>query len=234
MRPLIGYVPNVDEHRHSVWTRYHYSEMIVAAGGTPLILSPDGDEEDVERVVDALDGILFAGGADVDPHLYGQEHTKELTQTEPLRDAYEPVLYRKAYEADIPVLGICRGTQFLNVMHGGTLYQDIATALPGSYEHDMLAPYDVPSHGLLVYEDNPLRDILGTSQCSVNSAHHQALCEVGEGLEVTARSTDGIIEGIWDPSRRWMLGVQWHPEFVYANDEKELALARAFVDACRA
>lgn len=233
MRPLIGYVPNTLERHHTLWTRYNYSQILVAAGATPVILSPDGDAEDVARVLSVLDGVLFTGGADVDPGLYGQRPTKQLQQTNPLRDTYEPFLYKMAYDRDMPMLGICRGIQFINVMHEGTLYQDIATDLPGSYEHDMLPPYDVASHGIEIYDNNPLREILGCSYCSVNSMHHQAIRDLGGGLEVTARSTDGIVEGVWDPSRRWMLAVQWHPEFAFTNDEKELVLVQAFVDACR-
>lgn len=234
MRPLIGYVPNTYERRHTLWTRYNYSQLLLAAGATPIILSPDGDVEDVERVLGVLDGVLFTGGADIDPALYGHKPTKHLGETNPLRDVYEPFLYRMAYENDMPVLGICRGIQLINVMHGGTLYQDIAAELPGSYAHDMRPPYDVAGHGIAIADNNPLRDILGRAHCSVNSMHHQAIRDLGEGLQVTARSTDGIIEGVWDPSRTWMLAVQWHPEFAFENDEKELVLARAFVDACRA
>ncbi len=165
--------------------------------------------EGVDETLDALDGLIFSGGADLDPALYGQDAHPETDRPFPLRDDGEFVLLRAALERDLPTLGICRGSQVLNVALGGDLVQH----LPDVVGHD--DHKDVPGlyadHDVTIEPGSKLGDILG-SRAPVKSHHHQGLGHVGRGLTVAARAEDGTVEALEDPSRRFALGVLWHPE----------------------
>ena len=184
-----------------------YARGVVAAGGLPVFLPSAADPADY---IGRLDGLLLSGGADIDPARYGQTPCAELFTPEPARDAYELGLLDGAADAGIPVLGICRGIQALNVHGGGTLHQHVAPH----------ACFDQPpnsvAHRVDFTEGSLLASLYGPS-VQVNSLHHQTIDEIAHGYEVTGRSDDGAIEGLESSERSW-LGVQWHPEMLDSRD----------------
>jgi putative glutamine amidotransferase len=212
-----------------------YEESIRRAGGTPRVLDRAADTP--ADVVRAVRGILLTGGGDVDPALYGQPRHPTFASAEAGRDEYEIELTRRALEADLPVLAICRGLQLLNVARGGTLIQDIPDLIRTPIRHRLPDPRDSIAHDVAVVPGSvlasALRDrITADGTCAVNSRHHQAPQDLGNGLVVSAVASDGIIEALEDPGRRFCLGVQWHPENFWRTGEFK-ALFEAFTHACR-
>ncbi|SCF31850.1 putative glutamine amidotransferase [Micromonospora viridifaciens] len=210
-RPLIGITAYVEPAGWAVWrdvpavlVPQAYVRAVTAAGGRAVVLPPDDTDADVLRV---LDGLLLAGGADVGPERYGQPPDPR-TESRPDRDAGELALLAGALAADLPVLGVCRGMQLLAVAHGGTLHQH----LPEVVGHDGHRP------AAGVYGAHPVRFAAGSLAATVmagvervNSYHHQAVADPG-GLTVTGWADDGVVEAVEDQDRRFLLGVQWHPE----------------------
>lgn len=209
-----------------------YVKGIVEAGGTPLLLAPVCDAKRVAELVSLCDGILLTGGADVDPSAYGEERIAECGSACIERDNFEIALIKEALRADKAIFGICRGSQILNVALGGTLWQDIPSQCKESISHKR-SDEDPAKHAVRL-EREELVSMLGTSgMCfDVNSYHHQAVNRVGNGLCVLARAEgDRMVEGIYHPERKFVLGVQWHPELWIESDENAMALFNAFVKA---
>ena len=212
--------------------QHDYEEAVRRAGGEVRILNYDTDRP--AEVVKEVDGILLPGGDDVTPSLYGDEPHPKFEAAEPGRDAYELELAKRAGDADVPLFAICRGIQVLNVARGGTLVQDIPSQLPDAIPHEVRdTPFTI-AHDVWVSEGTLLHDLLREridgDACPVNSRHHQAVQKIGEGLVVSATAPDGVIEAVEDPSKRFCLGVQWHPENFYRTGEFR-ALFEAFVAA---
>lgn len=233
MKPIIGLSPLYDDEKQGLWMRPGYLDVLYACGAIPLVLPFDSDAVDVEQVLSICDGLLMTGGVDVNPRLYGEEPCAECGQIQDIRDELEYRLLDQALEADMPVLGICRGSQILNVFLGGTLYQDLATQRPGCLNHAMMPPYEAPCHRVLLEKGEPLHNLLQVDELPVNSIHHQAVKRVAPTLIPLARSMDGIIEGVWMPGKRFVWGVQWHPEWFWNVDERQKRIVQAFVDACK-
>ena len=212
--------------------QHDYEEAVRRAGGEVRILDYDTDRP--AEVVKEVDGILLPGGDDVTPSLYGDQPHPKFEAAEPGRDAYELELAKRAGDADVPLFAICRGIQVLNVARGGTLVQDIPSQLPDAIPHEVRdTPFTI-AHDVWVSEGTLLHDLLREridgDACPVNSRHHQAVQKIGEGLVVSATAPDGVIEAVEDPSKRFCLGVQWHPENFYRTGEFR-ALFEAFVAA---
>lgn len=234
MRPVVGVCPLYDEERESFWMLPGYLEVLRACGALPLTLPLVDDVADVRQLTGMLDGVLLTGGHDIDPTLYGDERLAFCGPTLPARDRLEWLLLDEAAARDLPVLGICRGIQMLAVHDGGTLWQDLPTQLPSGVSHHMSAPYDRVAHEVTLVEGSPLRRLLGVGTLGVNSYHHQAVRSLGPGLSPMAFAPDGVVEAVWEPGRRFVWGVQWHPEFSWQADPRERAIVQAFVDACQA
>ena len=232
MKPLIGIVPLVDEEKESLWMLPGYMEGVAEAGGIPLMLPLTEDGEDISRLLDSIDGILLTGGHDVHPSVYGEEPVPECGAVCRERDAMESELLKQALKRDIPVLGICRGIQFLNAYLGGTLYQDLPTERPPGTEHHQKPPYDIPVHRVSVEKDSGLSRLLNTDSLSVNSYHHQAIKEKADSLKTMAISEDGIIEAVEMPDKRFVWAVQWHPEFSFRRDLSSRKIFEEFVRNC--
>ena len=199
-----------------------YGEAVAMAGGLPVILSPCAEDR-IDALLDRLDGLCLSGGPDLHPSTYGAEPVPELGPTEPEADAFELALVRKAIERDLPVLGVCRGMQVMNVVAGGTLRQHI----PG---HRQEEPGDRTVHDVRVRRSSRLRELVGRTRLDVNSFHHQAPGRLGAGLKLSARTEDGIVEGLEDPAARFHIGVQWHAECLVDRPE-QLALFEGLVAA---
>jgi len=214
-----------------------YEESIRRAGGTPHV--PDRATDRPADLIRNADALLLTGGGDVLPSLYGQEAHPTFSAAEEGRDEYEIDLVRRAYEADMPVLAICRGIQLLNVARGGTLIQDIPSQIAGALEHKLEVPPHQPfelAHEVWIDTGSRLAAIIGErlvdDSCEVNSRHHQAVNVPGEGLVVAATAPDGVIEAMEDPNRRFVIAVQWHPENFYRTGEFR-SLFEAFVNCGR-
>lgn len=230
MKPLIGITTYEQSARWGVWELpaalipTAYVDAVERAGGRPLLVPPT--DEGVEETLDALDGVVFSGGADVDPAAYGADPHPETDVPQAHRDAGELALLVAALDRDMPVLAICRGFQLLNVVRGGDLLQH----LPEEVGHDdhKQVPGEFAQHPVEVKGGTRLGGIVGTGS-AVTSHHHQAIGRVGEGLVATAWAADGTLEAFEDPDKRFAIGVQWHPE---AADD--LALFEALVSEARA
>ncbi|MHB1295580.1 MAG: gamma-glutamyl-gamma-aminobutyrate hydrolase family protein [Anaerolineae bacterium] len=219
-----------------------YPQAILAAGGIPLLLPLTDDGTVLHRLVGMLDGLLLAGGGDVEPQRYGAQPGRDLIYMDSLRDSTEITLTQLAVTEGIPVLGICRGTQVLNVALGGSLIQDIPSEVPGSAQHRLPDSPDRQRalHPVKVAADSLLAGALGLegdvdpAPVWVNSRHHQAIAELGSGLVVSARSTaDDIVEAVEMPDYpSFFLGVQWHPESMVPEDAQMVRLFRRFVAVC--
>lgn len=219
-RPAIGMCAALERARWSVWDLraallpYNYIEAVQRAGGLGLLLPVDARaSEDPEETLEPLDGLLLAGGADIDPSFYGQGAHNETVDTVPERDAFEIALTRAAIERDMPVLGICRGMQLINVALGGTLQQHLPERLGHGEHRRVIGSFDGSEHDVALVEDSLAARAAGELAHVTRSHHHQGLDRLGEGLVVSGRSTlDDLPEAIELPHRRFVLGVQWHPE----------------------
>lgn len=199
-----------------------YLESIRHAGAEPILLDANVDRGD--EVVRAVDGILLTGGGDVSPHLYGEVPHPTFKAAETNRDALEIELSVRAIELDVPVLAICRGLQVLNVALGGTLVQDIPTAIPRALEHVVKVPTNAIAHDVHITPGTRLAELLRPSAgehptCAVNSRHHQSIKRIASSLLVSATAPDGVIEAVERPASFFCLGVQWHPENFWQTGE---------------
>lgn len=231
-RPIIGVCPLFDSEKNSLWMLPGYNDGIENAGGVPLMLPLSRDKKVLAAAFEVCDGLVLTGGQDVDPALYGgrKENCGEICEK---RDFAEALLLKLALERDKPVLGICRGIQFLNAALGGTLYGDLKTEHKSSVGHVMTPPYDRAVHKVTIKKGTPLYDIIGAEQISVNSYHHQAVKTLSPKLLEAARSEDGLIEGVFLPGKKFVLAVQWHPEFSFKTDENSRKIFSAFVNAAK-
>jgi putative glutamine amidotransferase len=241
--PIIGITATLKEDVDTVAERplgrfvradLDYVEGVAGAGGAPVVLPPVGEESAAEALIHSLDGLLLSGGSDLDPSYYGEKPVSELGVTLPERDAFEMALVGLALRRGMPVFGICRGMQVLNVALGGTLYQD----LPSQWEQDPLkhrqdTPKWQPTHEVRVSEGSYIAEVMGRESVKVNSYHHQGIRDLAEGLVVTGRSLDGVIEAVEaeDLSERWLLGVQWHAEAMRGSGPQQESLFEAHVSA---
>lgn len=206
------------------YTPQYYIDVVQEVGATPVML-PVGTTEDAKNLVALIDALILTGGHDVDPELYGEEPHRNLTLTFPKRDAFDLALYAAAIEKGIPVLGVCRGLQVINVYHGGSLYQD----LPTQYNAELLlhvqqAPFETAVHHISIESDSRLFDALG-AHARVNTLHHQAIKQLGSELRAVAHSKDGLIEAIESvDSSIDMIALQWHPEIMATTDAANKSL----------
>ncbi len=241
MRPVIGITcsltANVVEGTYRVLERNQigldYVRALEHAGSTPLVLPYVQDSECINHYLGLLDGLLLSGGVDIDPLLYHQEPHEKIGSVDRLRDDMEMQLTQKALNQDLPIFAICRGIQMLNVAAGGTLYQDIASDIPSALCHSQKGAGWYASHTIDIVSDSRLHQIIGNTTARVNSFHHQAVKDVGEGMTITARTKDGVIEAIESPTHRFALGVQYHPEMMWERHPDALNLFATFVKACQ-
>jgi putative glutamine amidotransferase len=241
LRPLIGVIASryppagVDNVLSGIGEQYLLA--VEAAGGIPLLIHLTRDAAVLQAHYQRCDGLLFAGGGDVDPAIFGQPPHPKLGTVEPLRDQVELALARQAIDDAKPVLGICRGIQLLNIALGGTLYQDIPSELPEASDH--YASSKVPgrahlAHPVALEPGSWLAEHLGALELPVNTFHHQALRELAPGLRITGRAPDGVVEAVEGAGPGFVIGVQCHPEGLWENaDPRWARLFAGFVDAAR-
>lgn len=229
MRPLIGITSYAEEIHWGVWTEeaavipLSYVRAVEHAGGRPLVVPPV--EGGVEETLDALHGVIFSGGGDLDPRLYDADPHPETDAPREQRDKAEIAMLGAALERDMPVLAICRGSQLLNVAHGGDLVQHLPEAV--GHERHKHEPGAFSDHSVSVAAGSRLGGLLG-GHAPVKSHHHQGMGRIGEGLREVAWAEDGVVEGLEDPRRRFALGVLWHPE-----EGEDFALFEGLVEEAR-
>jgi putative glutamine amidotransferase len=234
--PAIGLSAAVVRAR---WSHWHasahllsrsYADAIQRAGGLAVLLPPDPRAiDDPEPWLDLLDGLILTGGADIDPATYGAEPDPHTKGTVPERDRFEIALTRGALERDLPLLGVCRGMQVMNIARGGTLIQHLPDSVGHEDHRRTLGSFENADHDVRLADGSLALQAAGEKLHSTKSHHHQAIDRLGEGFEVTGWATiDDLPETIEDPSRRFALGVQWHPEA-----DVESQLIAALVDRAR-
>lgn len=225
-KPVIGIAPNYSYEKKEYSLHEDYVLAIEKAGGCPIILLPH------QPLPDFLDGLLLTGGGDIDPLLFGEEPLHQSGEINPLRDAYEMRICHEALEKDLPMLGICRGMQVMNIVKGGRIYQDISVQAGTTLKHIQQAPRSYGTHSIFVEDHTLLTDLWENKRTRVNSQHHQSCSDLGEGFRVSARSADGLIEAIEQEGKRFAVGVQWHPEAM--KTEEMGLLFSAFLQAAAA
>jgi putative glutamine amidotransferase len=205
-----------------------YMRAVELAGGLPVVLPPLGAER-VAPLVRQLAAACLSGGPDIAPAGYGAAPHPDLGPTEPGLDAFELAVARAADRLGLPILGICRGLQTLNVARGGTLHQHLPDVTDGRIDHRQTEPGHVATHTVRIAPDSRLAAILGTTETAVNSFHHQAIEQIGDGLRPVAWAPDGTVEAVEGAGERFVLGVQWHAEGLVGRPE-HLALFETLVD----
>jgi putative glutamine amidotransferase len=219
-RPVIGICASLAQARYGVWDEpaallpYAYIAAIQRAGGMALMIPPDEElERNPDEILDLIDGLILAGGSDIDPALYGADPHPETDQRVPERDRVELALTKRAVERDMPVLGICRGMQLINVAFGGTLLQHLPDDLGHAEHRRVPGSFDGADHDVRLEAGSLAALAAGEEHHDTKSHHHQGVDAVGAGLEVTGHSTlDDLPEALEAPDKRFVLGVQWHPE----------------------
>ena len=220
-----------DRPRFRIGQAYVSAHEHAGALAIPLPHTPFTIER-AETLIETMDGLLLAGGTDVDPVWYGEEPHGRHKPFDPDRDAFELALCRTARSRDLPILAICRGIQVLNVATGGTLYQDVSEQPAPALLHEQTAPRWHPTHDVAVVPGTALAEILGVESCRVNSFHHQTVRGIAAGFVCSAKASDGTIEAIEDPRARFTIGVQWHPEDLVQQSPFWTGLFEAFTAAC--
>ena len=206
-----------------------YVTALESAGLVPLIVPPLSSASAAAAILDSVSGLVLTGGEDIDPARYGEKRHEKIRSINAARDATEIALIEEAKARGKPILAICRGIQILNVALGGTLVQDIPSQLDTKIAHDEDSPRNSRSHEISIEPGSLIAKAVGTEHCTVNSFHHQSVKRVADGMRVTARSPDGVIEGLESTDDWWVIAVQWHPEEMTDSPEPwDRGLFKAF------
>lgn len=211
-----------------------YSQAILHAGGASVIIPAAQDRKSLARILSSLQGLILSGGPDVHPRRYGEEPLAGLGEVDDALDHMELMAAGLAIEKNLPLLGICRGIQVLNIALGGNLYQDIPAQVPESICHTPKTDKAVSTHTVRIQTGSRLHTLFGKREIWVNGKHHQALKDLATGLVVAARAKDGVVEAVEFPDKRFIVGVQWHPEGTWREDAYSQKLFSAFVQAAAA
>ena len=234
MKPLVG----ITTSSYTSEAGWEYNRAYVAiiqaveeAGGLPVLIPISINDEALRDIYERLDAVLLPGGGDVRPNIYGAEMNPLTDNIDDARDHAEIEITRWAVDDDIPVLGICRGHQVVNVALGGTLIQDVPSEIGEGVNHNITVPRDTRAHEVNIDPGSRLASILGSTTVKVNSLHHQSVEKAAPDVCVTAYSPDGVVEALEMPDKKFVLSVQWHPEDLYRDDPAMKRLFKSFVEA---
>ena len=242
MKPLIGVTPDFNAGDRKEWggreptyfLRARYVRAVEDLGGIPIVLPLVADLGARRRLLSHIDGLLLTGsGPDLAPELYGERQRYKFRVMSQRRATFELEMAQMARAADLPLLGICGGMQALNVAFGGSLYQDIDAQRPQPLRHRQSLPATQLTHAVCIAPKSLLHRIVKTKTLRVNSSHHQSVKAVAPSLTATAVAPDGVIEAIESSSQRFLLGIQWHPEFLFDRHQRHRRLFEAFLEAAR-
>jgi putative glutamine amidotransferase len=238
MKPLIGIssydktilVENIVMLKH-INVHHNYAKAVTESGGIPIILHSDIDEELAAQYADRLDALILTGGSEeISPLYYQDSFSIHTTSVNPKRDKGDILLMEAFEKLDKPILGVCRGHQLINVARGGSLYSNLKKERDNSSSHwGGATPIDYPVHHVNIVENTPHFEIFNKKRLAVNSFHYQAVKGLGKGLIVSAKSDDGIIEGIYDPNHKFIVGIQWHPEMMALSNDEMLKVFKFLV-----
>lgn len=233
-KPLIIVTANYDYEKSLSYIKNLYCEALVEAGAAPVLLPLSMNQEVIEAYVDKCNGLMVVGGPDVDPVYYGENNMPYNGELSPYRDVMEIALVKKAVLSNTPVFGICRGIQVLNVAMGGTLYQDLHQQIKEReiIKHAQSAPRWHNTHQVVIKKDTFMWEVYNTEKVPVNSFHHQAVKDIAPDFEPTAWSEDGIVEAIEYSKDSFAVGVQWHPEDLWQQQDLHRELFKQFVKMC--
>ncbi|MDD4600936.1 putative glutamine amidotransferase [bioreactor metagenome] len=233
-KPVIGITANVltlDNGAERAAISTDYVKAVELAGGVPILLPVVTDTTVIFQQVKLIDGLILSGGYDIDPLLFGEQPADKLGYISPERDHHEIQLVKAASDEKMPILGICRGIQLMNIAFGGTIYQDL-TDVPKVIKHMQNAKKHVPTHTVELVEDSILGNFFGSS-IVVNSFHHQAVKNVAPGFVIAAWTADGVIEAIENPTSDFFAGVQWHPEMMIESQPLMMDFFKRFIVAAQ-
>lgn len=238
-KPLVGItadfaVANAQTKREpTLFLAQRYYRAVEQAGAIPLILPPLNSAGAIRQSLESLDGLIISGGGfDIHPSYYGEKPIGELGIVKAKRTEFELDIAAAALKKDLPILGICGGEQALNVVLGGSLYQDIAAQVPSAGKHQQSEKKSQGGHRVRIPDGTQLRAIVKQSSLEVNTTHHQAVKQLGKGLIVDAIADDGVIEGIESTRHTFVIGVQWHPEVLAPRRQGHRRIFDAFIAAC--
>lgn len=239
MTVIIGISANIMIEQGDMFPGYErcyvnqdYIHSVIKNGGIPLVIPMNEDDSVIDAQMQLIDGLLLTGGQDVTPSLYEEDPQEKLGETLLRRDLFDYALIKKAKEREIPILGICRGAQILNVYHGGSLFQDVSYRLVQTIRHWQSHNPTEKTHEVRVFPNNHLAEIFTEGRFFVNSFHHQVINKIAEDFVVTAQSNDGAIEAFESTTYDYMLGIQWHPEMLWRESSMD-ALFTDFINHSR-
>ncbi|MEX2572497.1 MAG: gamma-glutamyl-gamma-aminobutyrate hydrolase family protein [Gemmatimonadota bacterium] len=241
MSHLVGVTTSIDPkggdyRKPRIGLYANYLTPLERNGLTPILITPAHSKESIRALIAVCDGLVLSGGDDIDPSRYGHDAIPELGTVNPSHDIAELRALDEACRHDIPILGICRGHQMLNVLFGGTLCQDIGVEMGSAFSHQQTTPWGSHHHEVTVEPGTRLAKALGEERLGINSYHHQAIRKLAPQLVVSARADDGLVEGIESTEHRWVVGVQWHPErheAEAADSDPNVRLFKAFAGAVK-
>lgn len=241
-RPMIGISTSLTSDNCGAFALYpriyvnkDYVDAVIKNGGIPLIIPMTADKETIIEQMSMVDGLILSGGHDVFPHNYGEEPKQNLGEVLPIRDKYDFMLLSEAKKRKIPILGICRGCQIINVFEGGSLYQDLSyiksevEIIKHSQDHSP----EMKTHTAIVEKGTKIYEIFGENEIMINSFHHQALKDIAKEYKVTVRAKDGVVEAIENMNYPFLVGVQWHPEMLHKHHDDANRIFKALIDEAR-
>ena len=239
MKPVIGISGNILISKGNTFSGYRrsyvnqdYVESVLRAGGIPFIIPFNEDLESTREMVEQVDGIILSGGHDVDPYNYGEDPMLKIGEVFPKRDVFDMELYKTAIKLKKPIFGICRGYQIINVINGGTLYQDLSL-IPGNVlKHNQVSKPTLKTHKIQIEENSIISEIFG-KETMVNSFHHQALDKVADDFKVVARASDGVVEAIEHKTYKFLVAVQWHPEMLAVECDEARKLFNRLIEEAK-
>lgn len=234
-KPVIGITSAYDLEKGFSWLREDYYDAIISSGAIPVLIPLTDNKSVLAEYLNICDGMIFSGGPDVDAAYFGAVNMPYGREISPVRDSMEIFLAKNAIAMNMPILAICRGIQVINIAAGGSIFQDIyAENIEGVklLKHSQEAPRWFKIHDILIRRDTPLYDIFKTDSLKVNSFHHQAVSVVAPDFSINACSSDGMVEAISHKTKRFVIGVQWHPENLWRKDPVHLKLFERLVSVC--
>lgn len=229
-RPIIGITTDYNDKLISYDSPYGYAASVEKAGGLPILLPYRADVSLIMQYVDLIDGIVFSGGDDLDPQSWGETYHPKTSPVDPLREKFETALMTEVERRRIPTLGICMGSQLMNVYRGGSMHQFLPELdRPGMIEHRKMGEDGLNRHSVMLEQDSAAAKAIGKIKIISNTSHKQSVNKLGRNLRIIATAPDGVIEGVEDPTMPLFLGVQWHPERLHDQPE-HLALFKLLVE----